>query len=601
MPAKFIIGLDYSHNNKLTLEASSYSDFTQFLFTSGYKLGKIQAGYDSLSKIKNYDMIILSTPNNSKLELKEIEVLEQYVKTGGSLLIVSSSGGDYSNRTNLNELTQKFGFTFVYDEINDSMNYINLQKRPLISKFIPHPITEQLKKIVFSSACSLDILDFIEDEENIKIDIVASAGLNCWRKRYDGKEWVEEDCPKIPLIVAINYFKGRIVGFGNLSMFSSLGREYGFSAFDNDILIANILKWLTVKGVSEGKVLTVNLNLELYYWAESIIKDQNWENISDIINLSLKYFKDNYKKIIEDIKKIRLEKLKRRKEYEQKKVRMEKESTEDKILEMVSVRKKEDLEDIMSALEEVTGEKFEVSLDFDKIDLEQSEEKIITEKKDKGKEEDGKKEEDIIDTGRKAKESEKINDMVENNVDEEIKIELEKQWEELKESLDKEVEKEEELIMVKAKEEIEKEIEKKIENNQLEKLEQEFRKQYAQEIKKEKEKIIEKAKENIDKESEKIFEKVKEEVEKFGKKKTGEDLKKIIGEAKKKFEEERKKIIEKAKEEMEKDREKRIQTIKEREIQIVKENQKFFDDIMNAVDMFSGPILEGDKKKEKKS
>ena len=132
MSEKSSIGLDYSHNNRLTLEASSYADFTQYLFTSGYKLGKIQAGFDSLKKLEAYNMILLSTPNNVKLSEQDIELLEEYVKNGGGLLIISSSGGDYSNHTNLNELTTKFGFEFVEDEVYDSMNYVNLQKRPLV-------------------------------------------------------------------------------------------------------------------------------------------------------------------------------------------------------------------------------------------------------------------------------------------------------------------------------------------------------------------------------------------------------------------------------------------------------------------------------------
>ena len=40
------IGLDYSHGGMLSLEAPSYADFTQFLFASAYKLGKIEAGLE---------------------------------------------------------------------------------------------------------------------------------------------------------------------------------------------------------------------------------------------------------------------------------------------------------------------------------------------------------------------------------------------------------------------------------------------------------------------------------------------------------------------------------------------------------------------------
>jgi len=377
MPEKATIALDYSHNNKLMIESSSYNEFTHFLFNSGYKLGKIQAGFDSLKKLQGYDAIIISTPNNKKLEPSEIEILEEYVKKGGGLLILSSMGGDHTNKTNLNELTIKFRFEFLSDGVQDSMNYVNLQKRPLITNITPHVITDQVKKIVFSSACSVKALDFLEDNENIKIDILATGGLNTWHRVYDGKDWIEEDSPKIPLLVVVEYHEGKVVAFGNLSMFSSLGREYGFSAFDNNLFIANTLKFLTSEAISEGRVITVNLNLDLFHWANKILNDQNWESVSDLINLALKYFKDNYSKAIEDITSMREEKVAKRIAYEKAKTKTEVESSEDKILEMIPVRKREDLEDIMSALEEVTGEKYEMTIDLDEVDEKDVEERII--------------------------------------------------------------------------------------------------------------------------------------------------------------------------------------------------------------------------------
>jgi len=367
MPEKATIGLDYSHNNKLTLEVSSFNEFTHFLFTSGYKLGKIQAGFDSLKKLEGYDAIILSTPNNKRIEPNEIEIIEKYVKNGGSLLVLSSMGGDYSNKTNLNKLTHQFGFEFVSDEVNDSMNYISLQRRPILTNFIPHMVTEQVKKIVYSSACSIRVLDFIDDTD-IKIEVIVNSGINCWHRRFetDDNEWIEEDYSKMPLMVVIEYFKGKVIGFGNLSMFSSLGREYGFSAFDNDLLIANILQWLTIGAVSEGKVVTINLNLGLFYWISRILNEDNWESVSAIVNVSLKYFKDNYKEIIDEIKRLKMQKSELRKAYKKTKEDEVKASEEDKILELIPERKKEDLEDIMSALEEVTGEKYELTLDLEK-------------------------------------------------------------------------------------------------------------------------------------------------------------------------------------------------------------------------------------------
>ena len=297
------VGLDYSHNNMLTLEASSYADFTQFLFTSAYKLGKIEAGFQSLEKVKNYSAIIMSIPKNINLAPKEIEVLEEYVRTGGSLLIIGAQGGEHANRTNINELMRKFGFEFVTDEINDSVNYVNLQKRPLLADFKPHYITQNVKKIVLSSACSLGTMKLTTNQEkNVKVEVIVRGGLNCWRRRLDGNVWIEEDCPKIPLIVTSEYYNGQVVSFGTHSIFSSLGREYGFSAFDNDIIIANILRWLTLDVAAEGKVITIEIQRDLFHWADSLLKKKKWENFSDVLNVGLKYFKDNYKKIMVELK-----------------------------------------------------------------------------------------------------------------------------------------------------------------------------------------------------------------------------------------------------------------------------------------------------------
>ncbi len=360
------IGLDYSHGGMLTLEASSYSDFTQFLFASGYKLGKIEAGFYALEKARIYDAVIISIPKNINLKPEEIDVLEEYVRTGGSLLIIGSRGGEYLNRTNINELVRKFGFEFFTDEVNDSVNYVNLQKRPLLTNFKTHYITENIKKIVLSSSCSLATLGFVEDEKNIQVEVLVRGGLNCWRSKFVEQEWIEEDSPKIPLLVAVNYYKGKVVAFGTLSIFSSLGREYGFSAFDNDIMIANILRWLTLDVESEGQVVTIDLQKDLFYWANSVTKEERWESFSDLINVSLKHFKDNYNSIIKELKDIQQERYQRKKEYKE---AAKEEKEEEKVIDLIPKRKKEDLEDIISAIENASGETFDRSFTPDEEDL----------------------------------------------------------------------------------------------------------------------------------------------------------------------------------------------------------------------------------------
>ena len=372
------VGLDYSHSGMLTLEASSYADFTQFLFNSAYKLGKIEAGFHSLDKVKNYNVIIMSIPKNINLSPREIEVLEEYVRKGGSLLIVGSRGGEHANRTNINELTKLFGFEFINDEINDSVNYVNLQKRPLISDIdrMPHYITENVHRIVLSSACSVGLITIPKEEKNIKVEVIIRGGLNCWRNRFNGKEWIEEDCPKVPLLVTSEYHNGQVVAFGTLSIFSSLGREYGFSAFNNDVIIANILRWLTLDITYEGKVVTIDLQKDLFHWADLIIKQKRWGNISDIVNVSMKFMKDNYKTVMKEMETLQVEKYQRK--PENKAIIEEIEKKE--VLSLLPKRKKEDLDSIISAIENISGEKYERSITEDIEDSSN-----ISEEKEKSK------------------------------------------------------------------------------------------------------------------------------------------------------------------------------------------------------------------------
>ncbi|MHA1824979.1 MAG: Gldg family protein [Promethearchaeota archaeon] len=362
MEKKHSIALDYSHNNMLTLEASSYTDFTQFLFASGYNLGKIEAGFGSAMTLKDYDAIIISSPKNINLTPQEIENLEQYVKNGGGLLLVSTRGGDYVNRTNLNELTQNFGFRFVADEVSDSVKYVSLQKRQILDKFKSHYITEEIQKIVLSSACSIETFDLEENRKDVRNEIVVRGSLYCFRNVFDGQTWTEEDSPKIPLMVCVEYFKGKVFAFGSLSIFSSLGREYGFMAFDNDIIIANILRWLILDIATEGKVITVDLQQDLYLWAKSVLEKDGWANFSSLINLSLKSLRENYANTMKELKESQIKNVGKKRKTES---TDKKSKPNEEVPEFFPKRKKEDLKNIIQAIEEISGEKYESSINLE--------------------------------------------------------------------------------------------------------------------------------------------------------------------------------------------------------------------------------------------
>ncbi len=305
------ICFDYSHNNALKFESPVYPDFLQFLFDSGYRLGKIEAGFDNIEKLSRYKILIIGGPVNSKFTPKEIEVIEQFVKNGGALLLISDGGGDEQSDSNLNDLAKIFGFTFENTVLYDSVKNIEKQNRVIIDTFEPHVITHNISHIVHSSGGTIAIDETIGSDENIKVEAIALSGLNSFIFEWDEEENqnIEKEYPKKPILVASYYYKGRVVGIANLSLFSSINPTYGFEALDNKVLISNIFLWLSENKeageLSETRMVTLELNTNLMLWMEKLVHEKEWNNLSDIINFAIKYLKDNYSSVLSEVEKQR--------------------------------------------------------------------------------------------------------------------------------------------------------------------------------------------------------------------------------------------------------------------------------------------------------
>jgi hypothetical protein len=367
------ICFDHSHNNKLSIENSSYSDFIDFMFASGFKIGHIKQGI-TLEKLKVYDLFIIGSPFGMLFDQEEIDIIHEYVKHGGSLFIIKDGGGDHENETNINDITQNFGFKFNNDIVYDSMKYIRLQERPIVDTLEPHPVTQGVNSFVHSSGSSIEVDETFNSDKNIEINVVAYSGLNSFLKTFDGEKYIEEDLPKNPVIVAIKFFNGRIIGMGNTSIFSSLSSSYGYLALDNNILLANIINWLVSAKDKDGidssvKLISIPMNYSLYLWMEKLVKRKKWKKITDLLNFSVKYVKDNYDKVMEESKEARkkLTQLRRSRTIAKKKEKKADETqreealkeSEDAILELMDDRERdeEDQENLDQIMKELS--KFE--------------------------------------------------------------------------------------------------------------------------------------------------------------------------------------------------------------------------------------------------
>ncbi|MHA2394145.1 MAG: hypothetical protein ACXAEX_19595 [Promethearchaeota archaeon] len=273
MTKKIAVGFDYTHNNKLTIENNAFTDFVQYLFDSGFQLGKIEAGINS-EKLSSYDLFVIGVPHiGPDIDSDEIEVLVDYV------------------------LTKNFGITFNPDRLFDNKDFSKDNSHPIIKNFGHHFITRDLNQFIHSNGCTISIDKSIEDE-NIDVNGLAFSSENTsWHTFFTGDAWQDESKQQLPIIGVTHYKLGKVVAIGNLSIFSSLNESYGIKAADNFKLIANIISWLLNKvGTKEEQALkpiysTVAITQDLFYWIKDMINLGKWKNIEEVINFAIRMLK----------------------------------------------------------------------------------------------------------------------------------------------------------------------------------------------------------------------------------------------------------------------------------------------------------------------
>ena len=302
MKTEFNIGFDCSHQNKLSIEDPGFNDFIEYLFNSDLKLGKIEAGI-TYEKLSDYNVFIIGVPfAGSYISVEEIDSLTQYVKDGGSLLIINDKGGEFENKNNLNELTKIFGIKFNPDQLFDNDHFSKDISRPIIKDFKKHFITRDLTQIIHSNGCTIQIDKSVEAEDIDVSAIAFSSEDSAWHKIFNGEEWLDEPVEKAPVIAISHYGMGKVVAIGNLSLFSGFHALYGIQAADNFRLISNVIAWLMNKAhskeaqLSQPIFITIPIEQDLYYWMKEKLDEERWQNVEEIINFALKVVKFRMRK-----------------------------------------------------------------------------------------------------------------------------------------------------------------------------------------------------------------------------------------------------------------------------------------------------------------
>jgi hypothetical protein len=211
------IVFDQSHNEFLTIANTS---ILQALLTEmDFIVFSLVDSPITFDKIKDDEILFLGCPSTIFQE-SEINAIAKFVELGKIVLLISGSGGDYANNTNLSEIARRFEFEFNPDYVEDEKHYYNFSRIPIIQKFSKNPMIKQVKKLVYSG-CSISILD--------------SSTTSV----------LTTDSDSIPMNSPIMVTSGNrlVFGVGGYSFFSD-DPTYGIKALDNLRFVYNLFEYL---------------------------------------------------------------------------------------------------------------------------------------------------------------------------------------------------------------------------------------------------------------------------------------------------------------------------------------------------------------------
>ena len=244
---------DLCHNEMLNIEEEEFSDFKNLLKNANLKVKINKSENLTKSDILNADIMVIGNPIDDYFSVQEIRLICDFVRTGGSLLLISEYGADSLQKTNLNDLSGKnFG---IYFEKNLIKELNNGKESSIINirDFAENSITNGLRELIIGGTCSI----FLNKESRTLIE---TSEKNVWSEIFNSskEQWVKEKEQKQILAACMEYGQGKVLAFGDIDIFTN-DSKIGINAFDNQQYLQNAIDWLVLE-VKEPNVLKFTLN-----------------------------------------------------------------------------------------------------------------------------------------------------------------------------------------------------------------------------------------------------------------------------------------------------------------------------------------------------
>ena len=302
-PEDIGILFDLKHNDNPTAMQTKYSGLVNWTEDYNFDLEINTASFFIDDLLDGIDIILLLEPTIN-LTSSEIDVVLEYIRGGGGLLI---AGSQATAQTNFYEITKPFGFKFS----NDTASYINSTdlSNPIgetnttnsffISEFIEHPIITENQYVPITDEIVSNLnyvgpmLEFNETwaEESLdttEIDVIGEV-IDCYTlasgnetifadKNGNGIVEVNETIGVNNTLIAAaeTVSNGRVIGFGSADVLNKtlMGRYLA-----NSVFVHRTIQWI-------GKMYAV-IETQDYQLSSFIIKK------GDLIDVTLIIYAQN--------------------------------------------------------------------------------------------------------------------------------------------------------------------------------------------------------------------------------------------------------------------------------------------------------------------
>jgi hypothetical protein len=214
------IYFDQTQNERGRLD-STYSELGKLLRDNDFDVEPYTEFMILAKNLKDVDVLVFGCPNSSKIRPPEIDVLKNYVKKGGSLLLLSLSGGDRGLMNNMSQVSEEFGIIFDNTAVKDDRSNAGLPTMPIITDIVAHPSTEDVNDILIPSGCSLRI-------EGKAVALASTSEM--------------AEPARVPVVAIAEAGKGRVMCIGSYEVFRRGG---GLKHKGNKTFAVNAFKWLS--------------------------------------------------------------------------------------------------------------------------------------------------------------------------------------------------------------------------------------------------------------------------------------------------------------------------------------------------------------------